>query len=393
MAKKDTRIVKYTKKDGTIAYMFNSVYLGINPQTGKPIKATKRGFKSPTEAKKELKRLAFEATQGIAKKQECNKTFEEVYHEWYQSYINTVRESTWARTDAMFQNHILPALGKYRIRTITTVQCQKALNKWFKLTTHNYKGWFNYTHAVFEYAIVQEYIKENPTKRVIMPKKSATAGKKAPNFWDKNQLKTFFSYIKPNEELERYTLFRVLAFTGIRRGECLALTWDDLNTKKSTLNINKTLTQGARGKQIIQATKTKKGNRIIPLDSTTLFYLKKWRLEQKRELFNLGFNSNTPGQLMFATTKNTFKSLNTPKKWLDIITDRMKDDDVVLPHITIHGFRHSHASAMFASGATIKEVQERLGHEDVETTLNIYTHVTNQQNEEAVQKLVNFLNF
>ena len=71
----------------------------------------------------------------------------------------------------------------------------------------------------------------------------------------------------------------------------------------------------------------------------------------------------------------------------------MKQDDIVLPHITIHGFRHSHASAMFAAGATIKEVQERLGHEDVETTLNIYTHVTDQQNKEAVQKLVNFLDF
>ena len=393
MAKKDNRIKKYTKKDGTTAYMFNSVYLGIDPRTGKPLKATKRGFKTQTEARNELKRLAFEATKGFKEKQECNKTFEEVYHEWYESYINTVRESTWARTDAMFQNHILPALGKYRIRMITTVQCQQALNKWFKITTHNYKGWFNYTHAVFEYAIVQGYITENPTKRVIMPKKSAKAGKKMPNFWDKNQLKTFFNYMNSNEELERYTLFRILVFTGIRRGECLALTWDDLNIKKSTLSINKTLTQGAHGKQIIQATKTKKGNRTLSLDSTTLFYLKKWKLEQKRKLFALGYNSSHPGQLIFATTKNTFKSLNTPKKWLDIVTNRMKKDNVILPHITIHGFRHSHASAMFAAGATIKEVQERLGHEDVETTLNIYTHVTDQQNAEAVQKLVNFLGF
>ena len=107
----------------------------------------------------------------------------------------------------------------------------------------------------------------------------------------------------------------------------------------------------------------------------------------------LGFNANESDQLLFATTKNTFKSLNTPKKWLDLITDRMKDDNVILPHISIHGFRHSHASALFAAGATIKEVQERLGHEDAQTTLNIYTHVTQQQDEQAVQKLVNFLDF
>ena len=385
-------IKKYTKKDGSTAYMFRA-YLGIDPQTGKAKRTTRRGFTNEKNARNELKRIEYEATQGITNDQQCNKTFEEVYHEWYKSYINTVRESTWARTDAMFQNHILPALGKYRIRTITTAQCQTSLNKWFKITTHNYKGWFNYTQSVFDYAIRQGYITDNPAKRTIMPKKHATPGKKAPNFWDKSQLQTFFSYIDPDKELERYTLFRLLAFTGIRRGECLALNWDDVDTKNSTLNVNKTLTQGARGKQIIQATKTKKGTRIISLDSTTLFYLKKWQLEQKRKLFMLGFNANESDQLLFATTKNTFKSLNTPKKWLDLITDRMKADNVTLPHISIHGFRHSHASALFSAGATIKEVQERLGHEDAQTTLNIYTHVTQQQDEQAVQKLVNFLDF
>jgi len=385
-------IKKYTKKDGTTAYMFKA-YLGMDPQTGKAKRTTRRGFTNEKNAKNELKRIEYEATQGINNDQQCNKTFEQIYHEWYKSYINTVRESTWARTDAMFQNHILPALGRYRIRTITTAQCQTALNKWFKITTHNYKGWFNYTKSVFEYAIRQGYIDDNPAKRTIMPKKHATPGKKVPNFWDKSQLKTFFSYIDPEKELERYTLFRLLAFTGIRRGECLALTWDDLNKKNSTLNVNKTLTQGAKGKQIIQATKTKKGTRIISLDATTLLYLKKWQLEQKRKLFMLGFNNNASDQLLFSTTKNTFKSLNTPKKWLDLITDRMKDDNVILPHISIHGFRHSHASAMFSAGATIKEVQERLGHEDAQTTLNIYTHVTKQQDEQAVQKLVNFLDF
>ncbi|WP_125588376.1 site-specific integrase [Companilactobacillus jidongensis] len=385
-------VKKYTKKDGATAYMFRA-YLGIDPQTGKAKRTTRRGFNTERSAKLELKRVEFEATQGITKKQECNKTFKEVYLEWYESYINTVRESTWNRTAGMFNNHILPALGRYRLRTITTAQCQTSLNKWFKATDRNYKRWFNYVQSIFEYAIRQGYITDNPAKRVIIPKKSAKSGKKLPNFWDKDQLKTFFSYIDPINDLEKYTLFRILAFTGVRRGECLALTWDDLNTQKSTLSINKTLTQGDKGKQIIQATKTKKGNRTISLDSTTLFFLKKWKLEQTRNLFMLGFNTNNKDQLIFATRNNTYKSLNTPKKWLDKTLDKIKDNNVTLPKITIHGFRHSHASALFAAGATIKEVQERLGHEDAQTTLNIYTHVTEKQDQEAVQKLVNFLDF
>ena len=64
-----------------------------------------------------------------------------------------------------------------------------------------------------------------------------------------------------------------------------------------------------------------------------------------------------------------------------------------LKPIAPHGFRHTHASLLFEAGATIKEVQERLGHKDAKTTLNIYTHVTNGKNEELPEKLVNYLDF
>ncbi|MGO3111263.1 MAG: tyrosine-type recombinase/integrase, partial [Latilactobacillus curvatus] len=71
-------------------------------------------------------------------------------------------------------------------------------------------------------------------------------------------LKTFFNCIDPVNDLEKYTLFRILAFTGIRRGECLSLTWDDLDVQKATLSINKTLTHGDKGRLLVQPTKTKK---------------------------------------------------------------------------------------------------------------------------------------
>src|SRR5699024_2415493 len=126
MAKKDNRIKKYTKKDGTTAYMFKA-YLGIDQQTGKAIRTTRRGFKSPTEAKTALKKIEYEATQGDVRKEiQNNLTFQDVYDEWFPGYINTVRESTWYKRKKMFENHILPIFGKYRIRTITTSQIQKA---------------------------------------------------------------------------------------------------------------------------------------------------------------------------------------------------------------------------------------------------------------------------
>lgn len=392
MAKKDNRIKKYTKKDGTTAYMFKA-YLGIDQQTGKAIRTTRRGFKSPTEAKTALKKIEYEATQGDVRKEiQNNLTFQDVYDEWFPGYINTVRESTWYKRKKMFENHILPIFGKYRIRTITTSQIQKALNKWFKETTYNYKPWFNYTNKVFKYAILQRYIDDNPATRVIMPKKTEFEDK-TPNFWSKEQLQVFFNYIDPIKDLEKYALFRVLAFTGIRRAECLALTWDDFNAQKKTLSINKTLAQGIKGKLRINNTKTKKGTRDISLDDLTVKTLQKWHIKERSDFFKRGINIDHPNQLIFPSTKNTFKSLNTPRKWYCKVMDQIENDNVDLPRITIHGFRHTHASALFAAGASIKEVQERLGHEDAQTTLNIYTHVTEKQDKEVAKKLVNYLNF
>ncbi|MCB4409871.1 Site-specific recombinase, prophage lsa1 integrase [Latilactobacillus sakei] len=382
-------ISKY-QKDGKTFYKFQ-VYLGINEQTGKKRYTTRRGFDTLREARLVLSKLELQADSGQLDQQPINLTFEDVYQQWWAGYINTVRESTMYKQKKVFQNHILPAFGKYRIRTITTSQVQTTLNKWFKQTDYSFKPWFNYTSAIFKYAILQGYVKDNPCTRVTMPKKLDKED--TLNFWDKDQLKTFFNGIDPVNDLEKYTLFRVLAFTGIRRGECLSLTWDDLNVQKATLDINKTLTHGDKGRLLIQPTKTKKGTRVISLDESTLLYLKKWHLEQRRMYLMLGYNINKSNQLIFATSKNTFKSLNTPSKWLRALIDDANKSVANLPSITVHGFRHSHASALFSAGASIKEVQERLGHEDAQTTLNIYTHVTEKQGQEAVQKLVNFLNF
>lgn len=391
VGEKMTEIKKYTKKDGSTAYKFRA-YLGIDEKTGKEIKKFRSGLKTKALAKKTLAKLEFEFAEGTDKKVECNKTFQEVYEEWFEGYVNTVRESTWYKKKKIFENHILPAFGEYRIRTINSSMIQKELNKWFKITSHNFKPWYYYTSAIFNYAIMQGYIVDNPAKRVIMPKKTKYIDE-VPNFWDKNQLETFFSYINQNTETEMYTLFRVLAFTGVRRGECLALEWKDVDMKKNTLKVRRTLTQGVKGKQIVQNTKTKKGNRVITLDDTTVNCLKRWQIVERTKMLSYGFNIKNDDQLIFPTRNNTHKSLNTPKKWMDKILERLKADDIKLPKLTIHGFRHTHASALFAAGATIKEVQERLGHEDAQTTLNIYTHVTQNQNIEVANKLVNYLNF
>ena len=185
---------QYELQDGTKLWK-TDVYLGIDPQTGKPKHTVRRGFKTKKEASLVASRIELEVSQGNLEK-ENNILFSAVYKEWYQAYINTVSESTWNRTAGMFDNHILPALGKYRIRTITINQVQRAVNKWFKVASYNYKRWYNYTVSVFEFAIKQGYIQKNVAKMATLPKRRPRVGDAPENFWDKDQLETFFSYAK-----------------------------------------------------------------------------------------------------------------------------------------------------------------------------------------------------
>lgn len=364
-----------------------SAYIGKDIN-GKQLNTTRRGFKTKKEAQLASSRILIDISNGKKVTNEDDILFISVYESWLESYVNTVRVSTYSKAVRIFENHILPYFNNIKVKEIKPKDIQRVVNQWYKIAECNYKKWFYYLQSVLNYAIKNEYITNNPCKMVTLPKRKQKSGNKPANFWTKEELQTFFNCIDKDKEPEKFTLFRLLAFTGMRRGECLALTWNDVDFNKSTIHINKNLTQGMHGEQIIQPPKTQKSNRTIIIDNQTLHYLQNWRLKQKQLFLTFGFNTFKKNQLIFASSKNNYKSLNQPGKWLNKIIN-----DHYLKKITVHGFRHSHASALFAAGATIKEVQERLGHEDAQTTMNIYTHVTSKQNKNAVKKLSSYLNF
>lgn len=381
-----TAIKKYTLKNGETRYMFNA-YLG-SQANGKQRRTTRRGFKTKKEAQLASSRLLVDIDKGKKVVNVDKAVFSNMYEDWLTSYVNTVRTSTYVKSVRIFESHILPYFGNMYVKDIRPRDIQRAVNQWYEIAECNYKKWFYYLQSVLNYAVKNEFLDKNPCKMVNLPKRKQKSGDKEENFWTREELEKFFSCIDKESEPEQFMLFRLLAFTGIRRGECLALTWNDVNFDKGTLRINKTLTQGEHGTLIIQPPKTAKSKRTVIIDQQTLHYLQVWRLKQKKQFLMYGFNTFKKDQLIFASSKNSYKSLDQPWKWLSKIIRVNK-----LKKITVHGFRHSHASALFSAGASIKEVQERLGHEDVQTTMNIYTHVTAKQNKNAVDKLSSYLNF
>lgn len=108
----------------------------------------------------------------------------------------------------------------------------------------------------------------------------------------------------------------------------------------------------------------------------------------KQDYFKLGYNTLKPDQLVFSNKFNEYLQLAIPQKWMLSIQKKYE-----LEKISPHDLKHTHCSLMFEADATIKEVvQERLGHNNINTTLNIYTHVTKRAKGEAIQKFANYIN-
>lgn len=359
------KIEKYTKKNGETAYRFR-VYVGMVNGKRKYIK--RFGFSTKSQARTALLQI-----QDDIDNPKTSKTvlFTEVSKVWLNDYYTTVQESTFIKTQRMLKNHILPALGHKTLEEITPLMLQELMIKWVRQLKNGrkHKGVIN---NILKYAIRYGYLATNPMDSVITPSvREHDEGDK--DFYDKEQLRLFMDLVNESNDLKKMVCFRLLAFTGIRKGELLALDWKDW--KDNTLTINKAVTRGLAGLEI-GPTKTKSSKRLISLDQRTIGILKDYK------------KTTTGKGLLFQSEKGGIMTDSLPRKWLLQILDGKP-----LEPIKIHGFRHTHASLCFEAGMTLKQVQYRLGHSDLKTTMNVYVHITTQAKDDIAERFSSYIGF
>lgn len=187
------------KKNGKNFYKFQ-IYIGTDSLTGKRIKTTRSGFNTKKEAQLALSRLQLEIDRGDFRKKSVN-TFTEIYSLWIYQYKNTVQESTFVKTKGIFKNHILPALGEYKIDKINVQVCQKHVNEWFE-KLQKYRIVKSYASKVFDYAVTLEIISDNCLKRVTMPKNlEQPIDDEKINYYTKEQLIHFLKCLENEKKL------------------------------------------------------------------------------------------------------------------------------------------------------------------------------------------------
>ena len=371
---------KYKLKNGEERWQFQ-IFIGRDSITGKQIVKKRKGFKTSVEATIAYAKMLEDRENGAFSFDALsaeNMTITSLYEKWHQEYASSVEASTLSKTESYYLNHILPDIGSHKVREITPGELQTQLNKW---ATEAKSGivWGRYLKRLFQYAQLHEIIFRNPFDVVTRPRQiNTTRERKFENFLNSNQLERFLDYWS-KQSINQYAYFRLLAYTGLRRGEILALTWHDIDFNKRSLTVNKSVGLDYRNHETnmyLKQVKTGSGNRTLSLDPKTLEIMNAYKAVAPNNSNNIIW----PG-------KHIYMDFNVPERWLQKMRKDLPEEDNDLTHVSLHGLRHTHATLLFeqaarhGKAAPIKAVQKRLGHADVAMTLQIYTHVTSDQDD------------
>ena len=378
-------IKKYTTKNGETRYLFQT-YLGIDPATGKERRTTRRGFKTMKEAKQAERNLLLDVEEnGLPSNQSDgfqDPTFGELASLWLENYKTTVKPSTFENVKSKVEKMTEEHFKEMKLKKITVAYCQRVvieLSKTYVLYNH----YLSVINRIFKYAVLMDILDSNPFDKVIKPKSRQVQRKG--NFLTKEELKEFLKLAQTATLSYFFPLVHLMSYTGLRQGEALALKWSDIDFENKKITVDKTAVR-IKEKQTLQTPKTKNSKRVISIDPTTLSILKSWKKDQIKIYFKNGKHFEGDDNFIFTNERGEWVHIhNFIPYFKRFVTDHK------LKPITPHGLRHTHASLLFSAGVEPKNISDRLGHSTVQITLDLYTHITEEQRTDTVEKLIEYM--
>ncbi|MGO1742624.1 MAG: tyrosine-type recombinase/integrase [Staphylococcus equorum] len=367
------------------------ISLGKSPVTGKYEYISKTGFKRKSDAKNAAELVERQIRNGeyIAP---STHTFNYVADEWIKHYSRDAKVSS-VRVREKAIHHAKQLFGNRSIQTITKRDYQAFVDDISARFSKNYVASIvSSTNLIFKYALDMKIIAKSPIEGIKRAKFKPTVEDLEQNslqqkFLEKDELFKFLSVAKHHHKpLNSFEVFTTLAYLGLRAGELLALKWSDIDYEESTVSITKTYYNPNNNKKKYQILTPKTESSIgkISIDPNVIKLLQDYKLNVQDKWKNELYVDND-----FIFTDNNgyplvFKKLS---QWIQAI---MSQTDIH-KNITTHSFRYSHCSLLIEAGVHIKEIQERLRHKDIQTTMNIYANITKSYKKDASQRFSNLM--
>ena len=357
------------------------ITLGTNPGTGKPMR---KSFYGKTQ--KEVRQRMTEALNALDKGtyQATSKTTVSAWmNEWLETFCaNKLKPYTVSSYRGIIDNHINKHIGAMQLQAVKGSHIQRMYNKMIAdgAAPKTVKNIGAVAHKAFSMAVKQDIIPANPCDAAELPA------------MQQHEIKPLTDadipvFLKAIEAEAMCNAFALCLFAGLREGECLGLSWEQVDFDKQAITIcqqlQKEKTTGGQY-QIVPFTKSNKPRTIKP-PSIAFDYLKR---EQKRQAMNrlqagqmwanphnLVFTNDVGGNLAISTFYKTFKRIAA---------------SIGRPDARPHDLRHTAATVAIASGADVKSVQSMLGHATASFTLNVYAHTSEKMMEDTAARMQNY---
>lgn len=325
-----------------------------------------------TETKNEINQLYFEWKIECEKGRfyKSNFTFQEFAELWVQENVLPEYSPQVAKNYICnLKNWIYPELGYQKLENITPYLLDAFISKLknsktkfayrenHKLSNNTIEQIWKIVRTILHLAFMKGLITSNPCSRVRLELKKGTEPKK-PHHWEITEYKKALDVLE-HEKTNNAFVIEFALKTGLRRSELFALTWDDIDFSNGSISVNKTR-QKDNGVMKIQPCKTESSIRTISIGDSIINKLKLLQYKSK--------NKYVFGDIDYDSVTAWFRG------WI------RKNN---FTYITFHDLRHTHASLLLYKGVDIKTISERLGHSNISTTMNTYTHVLKELDKKA----------
>lgn len=368
---------------------------------GKRKHIQKSGFRTKKEAEEAGTKALAEYLGGSQPSKPSEISLSDYLDLWIEQYVAVnLRHKTQLSYQGIINNHIKPTIGHYKLVSLNPGLLQDFANK-LKNKGYSRRHIVNILSTVtnaLNYAIEPlQYIKHNPMKHVKTPKVERTPRQRivlSSENWERIISRFPFG--------NKYHIPLIIGYhTGLRISEVFGLTWDDIDFEKREITVKKQIVKYKPDEQkalwCFGPTKTESSKRVVKIGESLLKILKSEKARQNENHLRYGeyytfYSLKKIDEKIFnfiPDNKDAVKLICVDENGQFVTTDSFKYCSRVIHHelkieFDFHSLRHTHATILVENGADVKNVQARLGHEKIETTLQTYVHNTEDMAERSV---------
>jgi len=307
--------------------------------------------------------------------------------------IHSNRLNTLNGVRLNFDRHIKPYIGDIKLRDLTGSDLQWLYNHLGDKGRVDNKGGLsgstirrihNIIHQALDQAVAEDIVVKNVSNQVILKKLQKQQ-------FEPYTVEEVQQLLESTRNEWLHPMIALLIYTGIRRSELLALTWEDMSFEDRSISINKALTKQATADEpsryLVMPTKSEKSNRIIPMAEPIAAILNERNKELKMLKLKSGDHSFNKDNLVCVDQNGQMMNGNLFTQRFKALLKKYK-----LRDIRVHDLRHSFATEQLKSGASAESVRDLLGHSNIQTTLNIYRHVDLDEKRDDIDRFSEHLN-